>query len=188
MKLNEEVLDTFITQQQRETIDEIKAHERLPAFPAPDVPKQKPKLRLKQMSSKSDYEKCFVTKKNMCVLLLSQERKKDDVLGSHEYETLKAMAKKFRRDPFDFFWLHESSWQANIRESFALPTGAASILVMKAGKRPRFSTYEGHVHRTGAVESFLEDIIDGLESFSPISSLPDYKDGKEQEEYDHIEL
>lgn len=106
------------------------------------------------------------------------------------------MAKKFRRDPLDFFWLHKSSLQAKIRDTFALPLGVSSILAIKAGKRPRYTVYDGgHVHRTGAVEMFVEDILAGLEPFRPMANLPTYddneegkKEDKEQQQQQHVEL
>lgn len=166
----------------------------LPNFPAPDLPKKKPKYRLVRFSSKAQYDTCFGLKKNMCALLLSDEYTEDQVLQSPAYNLMKMIAKTYRRDPIDFFWMEDNTWQDNIRHTLDVSEPRPQLVIVKVGARPRvaFSAMDSEE----MLQRFMNNILEGMMPFKSVSAVPIFEEAKaksvkerESPRYDeHIEL
>ena len=104
---------------------------------------------------------------------------------------MKAMAKTYRRDPIDFFWMEDNTWQENIRQTLGVVNLPPQLVVVKAGKRPRVAVSSVESEKT--LERFLDGILEGVVQFASLSAVPIYEEAKpktpEDAGYDeHIEL
>lgn len=134
--LNEESAKQFITKSLALDAAAVEQLASVPLFPTPEVAKKKPKAQLNRLDPSSMRE-CFKKGRKMCVVIAkaadgAEDKNKFD-------ETLKSLAKTYRRDPFQFL---ASEKDAVIFKTLAGMLGAhdSEVLVLKPGKKVRFSS------------------------------------------------
>ncbi|TYZ62305.1 hypothetical protein PybrP1_009752 [[Pythium] brassicae (nom. inval.)] len=148
---------------------EAAAVERLPSvplFPAPEVAKKKPKAQLERLDETTMRE-CLKKSGKMCVVVAKAS---GDDAGTTFDETLKSLAKIYRRDPFKFL---ASDTDAAVFKALVGLLGApeSEVVVVKPGKKVKFSTLSSSSNEK-SIAQFLDKIIGGSITFAPISTRP----------------
>lgn len=133
LKLDESNAKSFITRSFALEAGAVEDLPSVPIFPSPEVAKKKPKVDLHVLTPR-DVRKCLSSsRKQMCVVVVAPED------GD---ESVRSLAKKYRRDPFAFYTTRESDavFQAltnfvGISEEFA----NIQAVVLKPGRKIKFS-------------------------------------------------
>ncbi|ETV94013.1 protein disulfide-isomerase domain, variant 1 [Aphanomyces invadans] len=154
----------FVKQSLKGTFDEPKV---LPAFPPPQnsAPKKKPPIGAIQQIHASTLESlCLKGASKMCVVFLPTSLAFD----------LKPTAKKFRRDPLSFFYVHpdDLGFHSQLTQWLNLPpTSTNRCLVFKTGKQVRVTDL-AKVEGTAALDNLLVQVLDGLHPSRAVVTAP----------------
>jgi hypothetical protein len=129
---NEASAKKFITTALAASDKHREAWTALPLFPAPEVAKKKPRVQLDGLTE-DEITKCLTKKGKMCVIVT-----KTNGDGADGTETIKELAKHFRRDPFRFLIADKNDPVFTKLTSF-LGVSDTTALVLKSGKAIKFT-------------------------------------------------
>lgn len=111
----------------------------VPLFPTPELAKKKPKTQLKRLDE-ATMRACLQKSGKMCVVVARASSGDNESAASDKDafgETLKSLAKTYRRDPFQFLASDTDATVFKALKSF-LGTPESEVVVVKPGRKVKF--------------------------------------------------
>lgn len=137
LSLDESSAKAFISRALASSANDVADFASVPLFPSPEVAKKKPKVALQALTPR-DVRQCLSpSRKQMCVIVATRDEA--------EADAVRALAKKYRRDPFAFFTTSsaDSVFQAVTGFVGEPASDDVRVVVLKAGRKNKYS---GTVH------------------------------------------
>ncbi|ETI31059.1 protein disulfide-isomerase domain [Phytophthora nicotianae P1569] len=153
-KLNEATAKKFIGDAlaNTEVAEKDESLPSVPLFPSPELAKKKPVLALRELDATTARE-CAAKRGKMCV-----------VVAKEDTELVRALAKKYRRDPFTFLSSKPDAQAFQALTDF-VGEKASEVIVVKPGRKVKYSALSG-TNDENAISELLDKLIDGSSPFS----------------------